>query len=117
MTTLLAVLEFKDYMILAVIVAVFGGGAGYMTTYDRRRLEALSQKLDALLKHHGIEWPPPLGPSGLSLEVQQLASNPSTHIAAIKRYREENPKVGLAEAKARIESFYNSQSKPPTPAQ
>jgi ribosomal protein L7/L12 len=64
----------------------------------------LQTKLDALLKHHGIEPPPPR-PSGLSLEVERLASDPRQKIAAIKLYRDQNPGVGLVEAKGKIEAF------------
>ena len=115
MTTLLAILEFSDYAFIAVIVAVFAGGAAFTKRreIDLRRLErqlkALEQKLDALLKHQGIQLPPP-PPSGLSPEVEQLARDPSTKIAAIKLYREQNPGVGLAEAKAKIEEFYDGRS-------
>jgi ribosomal protein L7/L12 len=47
-------------------------------------------------------------PSGLSPEVELLAQDPSQKIAAIRLYREENPGVGLAEAKTKIEEFYKS---------
>ncbi|MGH7970678.1 MAG: hypothetical protein ACREIC_18280 [Limisphaerales bacterium] len=64
--------------------------------------------MDALLKYHGVELPP-LPPSGLSPEVERLASDPSGKIQAIKLYREQNPGVGLAEAKAKIEAFFKSR--------
>lgn len=114
MTTLLAVLEFKDYAIIAGIVAVFAGGAALTKRpdVDRLRLELqvreLQRKLDALLKHQGIELPQP-PPSGLSPEVEQLASVSDTKIAAIKLYRDQNPGTGLREAKERIEVFYNNR--------
>lgn len=110
MTPLLAVLEFSDYALMAVIVAVFAGGAaitkrpGIDLGRFERRLNSLEQKLDALLKHEGIQPPPP-PPSGLSQEVQQLARDPSKKIEAINLYRQQNPGVGLAEAKAKIEEF------------
>ena len=115
MTTLLAILEFNDYAFIAVIVAVFAAGAAFTKRREidlrrvERRLKVLQQKLDALLKHEGIEPPPP-PPSGLSPEVERLASDPTTKIAAIKLYREQNPGVGLAEAKAKIEDFYEGRS-------
>ena len=111
MTPLLGVLEFGDYAIIAWIVAVFAGGAAYTARQriDLGRLEQqlnrLEQKLDSLLKHQGIELPPP-PPSGLSPEVERLASDPNTKIQAIKLYRDQNPGVGLAEAKAKIEAFF-----------
>jgi hypothetical protein len=112
MTPLLAVLEFSDYAIIAGIVIVFAGGAAYTTRRDinlqrlERQMRDLQRKLDALLKHQGIEMPP--SPSGLSPEVELLARDPNQKIAAIKLYREENPRVGLAEAKLKIEGFYES---------
>ena len=37
-----------------------------------------------------------------------MAKDPHQKIAAIKLYREERPGTGLAEAKERIERFYNT---------
>lgn len=73
-----------------------------------RQLGSLHKKLDTLTAHMGIEQPP-VSPSGLSPEVQALAVNPAQKIAAIKLYRDQNPGVGLAEAKQKIEEFYNSR--------
>lgn len=106
----LAVLELGDYAIIGVIAAVFAGitalARPQRTDLGRleRRLKSLETKLDALLKHEGIESPPP-PPSGLSPEVERLAKDPSRKIEAIKLYRQENPGIGLAEAKAKIEEF------------
>ena len=113
MSPLFAVLEFSDYAIIAGIVIVFAGGAAYSARQDvnlvrlERQMRELQQKLDALLKHEGIELPPP-PLSGLSKEVELLARDQSQKIAAIKRYRQENPGSSLLEAKERIEAFYNS---------
>jgi hypothetical protein len=113
MTLLLAVLEFSDYVMIAVIVLIFAGGVAYTTSRDvnfqrlERQMRELQRKLDALLKHQGIEPPPP-PPSGLFPEVELLAKDQSHKIAAIKLYREENPGVGLAEAKSKIEEFYKN---------
>jgi ribosomal protein L7/L12 len=114
MTTLLAVLEFKDFAIIAIIVAVFAGVAALTKSADMARLrlelqvQELQRKVDALLKHQGIEMPQP-PPSGLSPEVEQLASQPDMKIAAIKLYRDQNPGTGLREAKEKIETFYNGR--------
>ena len=112
MTPLIGVLEFGDYAIIAWIVVVFAGGAAF-TARQRvdlgrfeKQLNLLQLKLDALLKHHGVELPPP-PPSGLSPEVERLANEPGGKIAAIKLYRQQNPGTGLAEAKAKIEDFLN----------
>jgi ribosomal protein L7/L12 len=110
MTTMLAVLDIWDYSIIAFIVMIFAGGAAYTSRRDmtsvrlERQMLELQQKLDALLKHQGIEMPTP-PPSDLSPEVQLMAKDPYQKIAAIKRYREEHPGVGLAEAKQRVEEF------------
>ena len=115
MSAMLAALEFSDYAIIAVLVLVFGGAAAFSqrTPAGNPRLERevhdLQQKMDALLKFHGIQPPPP-PPSGISREVEDLARSPQTKIAAIKRYREENPGVGLAEAKGKIEEFARKNS-------
>ncbi len=95
-------------------MAIFAGGAAYTTRPDinllrlERQVRELQQKLDALLKHEGIELPPPPA-SGLSPEVELLASDPGGKIAAIKLYREQNPGTGLREAKLKIEEFYQSR--------
>ena len=110
MTALLAVLDFKDYAIIAGIVVVFAGGAAYTARPEinllrlERQMRELQQKLDALLKHQGIEMPTPPA-SDLSPEVQMMAKDPYQKIAAINLYRQEHPGVGLAEAKERIEEF------------
>jgi UDP:flavonoid glycosyltransferase YjiC (YdhE family) len=71
-------------------------------------MRELQRKLDALLKHQGIEIPPPPA-SVLSPEVERLANDPKTKIAAIKLYRQENPGTGLREAKELIEAFHESR--------
>ena len=113
MTTLFAILELRDYAIIIALAVAFGGAAytkGPDVNVQRLafQMRELQKKLDALLKHQGIELPPPLA-SGLSPEVEFLASDPNTKIAAIKLYRKENPGVGLREAKEKIESFYKSR--------
>lgn len=113
MTSLLAVLEFSDFVIIAAIVAAFAGGAAFTTRPNinllrlERQMQELQQKLDALLKHQGIEMPTP-PPSDLSPELQFMARDPHQKIAAIKLYRQEHPGAGLAEAKERIEEFYRN---------
>ena len=102
MTLLLAILEFGDYAIIAVIVMIFAGGASFVARQqlDLRRME---RKMDAILKNQGIEIP-----SGISPEVRLMAKDPKQKIAAIKLYREENPGIGLAEAKEKIEEICKS---------
>ncbi len=103
MTPLLARLETNDFLIIAGIILAITSAR---SLFAGRRLEnsrRLERKLDALLKHHGIE-----PPSGLSPEVQQLARDPAKKIAAIKLHREDHPGLGLAEAKADVEDFIHS---------
>ena len=102
MTPLLAILELSDYGVITLIVILFAGGASFASR-QRLNLRRLECKLDALLKHHGVELP-----SRLSPEVQRLAKDPSQKIAAIKLHREQNPGLGLAEAKADIEDFWGA---------
>ena len=107
------VLGLWDYFIIGMIVLCFAGTA-YAKGPDVNlqllalQVRELQKKLDALLKHQGIEMPTP-PPSGLSPEVELLASVPDTKIAAIKLYRKENRGVGLREAKEKIEAFYKSR--------
>jgi ribosomal protein L7/L12 len=113
MTTLFATLELRDYAIIIAIALAFGGAA-YTKSPDVTvqrlafQMRELQKKLDALLRHQGIELPPPPA-SGLSPEVEFLASDPQTKIAAIKLYRQEHPGMGLREAKVKIEEFYKSR--------
>ena len=99
MTPLLAILETGDYGAIAIIVVICASFASFWTRQrvDQRRLE---RKLDALLKHQGVELP-----SRLSPEVQLLARDPNKKIAAIRLHREQNPGLGLADAKAEVEDF------------
>ncbi len=87
---------------LWVIIAFFIAGLLSLTNLmgqQRSQLRRLDRKLDILLKAQGIDWPM------LSPQVQLLAQSPANKIAAIKLYREENPDLDLAEAKAEIEAF------------
>lgn len=70
-------------------------------------LRRLERKLDAVIKHLGIELPNS-GPT-LSAEVKKLADEPGGKISAIKRLREESG-LGLAEAKEAIEEYLRSRS-------
>jgi ribosomal protein L7/L12 len=99
-TPILAVLEFKDYAAIAVIVAVFAKAASLFGSSqpDFRRLE---RKLDALLARQGVQ-----DTSGLSEEVRRLARD-GRKIEAIKLHREQTG-VGLAEAKADIDAYLES---------
>lgn len=105
------VLTYVDFAILAAIAWIFGGFAGsHLFTSELRKslrqlekqIEQLQYTLSFVVKHHGIELPPPL--SGLSTEAEALAIA-NQKIAAIKLYREQNPGAGLLEAKQKVEAF------------
>src|SRR5437868_1090174 len=93
MISLLAAMDFKDLAIGAAVGAVIaylaGGAASSKEALNIRLLalqvRELQQKLDALLKYHGVELPPPPA-SGFSPELERLASLPDTKIAAIQLY-------------------------------
>jgi len=59
----------------------------------------------------GFDPDQPMPRPPLSARVQQLASDPSRKIEAIKAYREETG-AGLAEAKEAVEAFTTSRSNP-----
>jgi hypothetical protein len=69
------------------------------------RLRGIERKLNALLRHHGVD---PTQGLPLSDRVKQLAADPGRKIEAIKVYRDETG-AGLAEAKEAIESFTKSR--------
>ena len=99
------------FMVLAGMVRGWGGARASRARPDEaldrleREVGRIRRRLDALLEHQGVRTPGP-PPSGLSPEVERLAASPDTKIEAIKRYREENPGMGLKEAKEKIEEFY-----------
>ena len=100
MVPLLAIFEITDFAVIAVIVFSLAGAASFAARL-RLDIRRLDRKLDALLKHHGVELPP----SRLSPEVQLLAKDPTKKIAAIKLHRQQNPGLSLAEAKADVEDY------------
>ncbi|MGP8233973.1 MAG: hypothetical protein ACLQVW_00965 [Limisphaerales bacterium] len=83
---------------MAFAAGVYFGG--FLAARQRLDLRRVERKLDALLKHQGVDLP-----SRLSPEVQLLARDPSKKIAAIKLHREQNPGLGLADAKREVEDF------------
>jgi len=90
------------YLILGILVLVWILSMYWET---KSRMGRLERKLNALLRHHGIDLTQ--GPA-LSDRVKQMAADPIRKIEAIKAYRDETG-VGLAEAKEAIEAFTNSQ--------
>ena len=102
MTPLLASLQFIDFMVIAFIVLVFGGGAA-LVGRQRVDLRRLDRKLDALLKHQGIPRPPIV-----SEEVQQVLRDRTKKSEAIKLHREQTG-LDLEDAIADVEAFMTSK--------
>jgi ribosomal protein L7/L12 len=71
----------------------------------KARVARIERKLNALLRHHGVD---PTQGLPLSERVKQLANDPSRKIEAIKVYREETG-AGLAEAKEAVEAYIHSK--------
>ena len=71
----------------------------------KARVGRIERKLNALLRHHGVD---PAQGLPLSERVMQLAADPARKIEAIKVYREESG-AGLAEAKEAVEAYIHSQ--------
>ena len=65
----------------------------------------VERKLNALLRHHGVD---PMQVLPLSERVKQLANDPSRKIEAIRVHREETG-AGLAEAKEAVEAYLHSK--------
>ena len=80
----------------ALLLAAVGS---WWTLTDR--VGRIERKLNALLRHHGVD---PTRGLPLSDRVKQLADDPALKIEAIKVYREETGE-GLAEAKEAVEAY------------
>ena len=100
---MIPVLNFSDYMIIAVLIGLFGGGSRYAIG----RLDPLgklnARKLDALIKHFNIPAPTISTLGALSPEVRKLAGEGRT-LDAIKAYRAETG-AGLKEAKIAVDDY------------
>jgi ABC-type uncharacterized transport system ATPase subunit len=98
MNPVLAAINVPDGLMLGLLVCLLVG----MVSREKRQrlaLRRVERKVDALLKHQGVELPCKLSP-----EVQSLAVDPRQKIAAIKLHREQTG-LSLAEAKAEVEEF------------
>ena len=101
---LFAVLEFMDFAIIAVIVALLSGGAAVAAASrflpaDRNRLLRIERKLDLIMLSLGLQYTQPAEENW-----QALANDPARKIAAIKAYREQHG-VGLKDAKDAVERY------------
>ena len=103
---MLAILEFSDYSIIALLILVFAGGAASAASRfksaDRARLQRLEAKLDFALKRLGIEYEEATG-NALSDEVKALADTHAV-LNAIKVHREQTG-LSLREAKDDVEAY------------
>ena len=99
------VLNFDDYIIIAVLIGFFSGG----TRYALERLDPLgklnARKLDAIIKHFNISAPAISAPGALSPEVREHVIEGRT-LDAIKEYRAETG-ASLREAKSAIDEHLN----------
>lgn len=92
-----------DTEIIAALVGIFGALVGAFSTRRRHRatLRNIEARVDLLADQLGLAdalRPPP------STTVETLAAR-GEKIQAIKAYREENPGVGLKEAKERVDAL------------
>jgi hypothetical protein len=89
----------------ALLLLVIGIFLLTMISYGstNARLRGIERKLNALLRHHGVD---PTQGLPLSDRVKEFAGDPSRKIEAIKVYRKETG-ASLAEAKEAIEAFMN----------
>jgi hypothetical protein len=94
-------MELMLLLVVVVVILVAGVSYGNMTA----RLRGIERKLNALLRHQGVD---PTRGLPLSDRVKELASDPQRKIQAIKAYCEETG-AGLAEAKEAIEEFIHSK--------
>jgi hypothetical protein len=104
---MLAVLEFVDFLWIALIVSLLTGGSAAYSLFkpsDATRLLRVEAKLDLILRHLGIGYNDPTTAGGLSAGVKALADDPSAKISAIKLHREETG-VGLKDAKDAVEAY------------
>lgn len=103
-----AVLEVADYIILTLMFLLFTGSSAYamLRPRDRVRLFRLERKVDAMLKHLGIDV---AQFDLLSNEVKKLADE-GRKIPAIKLHREQTG-AGLRDAKENVEAYLDDKTK------
>ena len=101
-----AVLEIWDYILLAMLICLFTGGAAVAQAAPpkNRRLKRVEEKLDLVLAELGVEYQEPSAPDGFPDEVKQLADS-GQKIAAIRELRAATG-LGLKEAKEAVEELF-----------
>jgi hypothetical protein len=100
---MLAVLEWTDFAIIAVLILLLGHGSrqGIGCSIDERRLRRVERKVDAIIQHLGIALPDYF--ASLSPGVRRLADQGS-RIGAVKAYRKQTG-ASLREAKDLIDDY------------
>jgi hypothetical protein len=91
-------------MLLAIAIAILPAVVAFISN-TTTRLRDIERKLNALLRHHGVDLTQGLLP--LSNRVKEVAADPKRKIEAIKIYREETG-ASLLDAKEAVESFFDS---------
>jgi len=98
------VLDFSDFVIIAVIVVFAGSGLSvYLKPRERARLSRVEAKLDLLLRQAGVAYDPKAAMPASVFDALQRGNK----IEAIKLYREATG-AGLAEATGQIEEWQAS---------
>jgi ribosomal protein L7/L12 len=98
-----AVLEFSDFIWIALIVSLFAAAYSVYKPSDAARLRRLEAKVNLILKHLGLEYKDP-ATGGLSEEVKTLADDPARKIEAIKLHRKQT-RLSLMDAKDAVEGY------------
>ena len=103
-----AVLEIADYIIFTLMFLLFTGGSAYamLRPRDRARLFRLERKLDAVLKHLGVDV---TQLDEISDEAKRLADQ-GRKIDAIKVHREQTG-LGLRDAKEDVDAYMEQKTK------
>ena len=104
---LIAVLEFVDFAIIALLILAFAGGRvaawAYLRPARGGRLQRIEHKLDLILTHLGIEYVAP--PKSAWHELADAGHK----ISAIKAYRAQHGAALLA-AKNAVEDYMRGES-------
>jgi hypothetical protein len=105
----LAALELSHYVMIALVVILFGAlRPALIMRQPSEWYRLVEQKVDLILKHLGLEYRDTIADL-LSERVKALADDPSQKIAAIKLHRAETG-CQLREAKDAIEAYIAGRS-------
>jgi ribosomal protein L7/L12 len=99
-----------EYYIIPVLAGVLGIFVAIVRIRSRVRrsdLDRLERKLDSVIRHLGLEQE--LLPKASDRVKMHLSTG--NKIEAIRAYREENPGVGLKEAKEAVEDLQRGRAR------